>query len=56
MCPSLHVRVFMYVLAGGVLTLLGGVLLGVLVPNDLFWNCKREEGSESVAGLNEAWD
>lgn len=55
MCPSLHVRVFMNVLAWGILTLLGRVLLGVLVPNYLFWDCKTEESSESVAGLNEAW-
>lgn len=56
MCPSLHVRVFMYVLAGGVLTLLGWVLLGVLVPNDLFWNCKIEESSRSTTGWKAAWN
>lgn len=56
MCPSLHVRVFMYVLAGGVLTLLGWVLLGILVPNDLFWNCKAEDSSCSITGWKEAWN
>lgn len=33
-------------------TLLGWVILGLLVPNNLFWNCKKTQ--QNVSGMSEA--
>lgn len=52
-CACWCVRCVCIYVGQGFLTLLGRVLLGVLVPDDLFWNCKIEEPQRASEKLSE---